>query len=97
VGLWLVVFPLNAPAYHPQPGPIKSRPNRKVVARAYFGASSKENSGEEFILFVYAANRAATRHFRAYLRAAGRTGSYPGMSELPKGIKKLAQITVVRR
>lgn len=97
VEFWVVVQPLLAPQYHPQPGPVARSADGQFLSVAYFGESALKASGEKFILLIVSASSTGGQAFRNYLSQAKSRGTYPGLPGLPAGTQPTAQITVVRK
>ena len=90
---WLIVQPILAPDYWPQDDALHPDPLSQFRAVAYFGQSTTQNSGEEFILMIVSASQDASQRFREFVG----TGSMQhGMQSLPSGSRVLKQITVKR-
>jgi len=90
---WIVVYPVAAPAYWPQPGPLQLDSAGGFRTSVYFGASPLQNVGEQFITRLLIASPAASARFRAFL---GQPASL-GLAALPPGVQTLATVTVTRR
>jgi hypothetical protein len=91
---WIVVYPVLAPAYWPQPGPLQLDSAGHFAATVYFGASATQNIGEQFITRLVIASPAASARFRAFL---GPPAPSQGLPALPPGVQTLATVTVTRR
>jgi hypothetical protein len=89
---WLVVQPIVAPQYWPQPGPLRTDVNGQFNAVAYFGLSATQNSGEGFLLMIVSASQDASQRFRDFLKTPQTTG----MQGLPDGAQILIKISVKR-
>jgi hypothetical protein len=91
---WIVVYPVLAPAFWPQPGPLQLDSAGGFRTSVYFGASATQNIGEQFITRLVIASPAASARFRAFL---GPPASSQGLPALPPGVQTLATVTVTRR
>jgi hypothetical protein len=89
--IWLLVYPVSAPAYWPQPGPLRPV-NSQFYASATIGQSATTNKGEKFILIIVEAPPAVSQRFQYF-------DSHPegtGLPKLPDGTTPLTQIAVIR-
>jgi hypothetical protein len=94
IDAWIVLYPTQAPAFWPQPGPLALNPAGRFRTSVYVGAGATQNIGENFIVYLVAASPAASARFRAF---AGPPVQSQGMSALPPDVKTLETITVTRR
>jgi hypothetical protein len=90
---WIVVYPIKAPAYWPQPGPLHLDQAGGFRTSVYCGASATQNVGEKFIVRLVIAPAAASASFRAFL---GPPAPSQGMPALPDGVQTLTTVTVTR-
>ena len=90
---WIVVYPVLAPAYWPQPGPLLLDSAGGFRTLVYFGASQLQDIGEQFITRLVIASPAASAYFRAFVASA----QSQGLPALPSGAQTLATVTVTRR
>lgn len=91
--IWLVVRPVTAAAYRPQPGPLHVDVQGLFDAVAVFGQSSTQNRGERFILMLVSATPSASQYFELFGSSHSQGASLP---TLPDGTQILAEITVER-
>jgi hypothetical protein len=89
---WIVVYPVSAAAYWPQPGPLLLDPTGGFRTSAYFGANQAPASGETFIAYLVIAPQAASQRFRTFVAQPPQNG----LPTLPSGVQTLAKITVTR-
>lgn len=90
---WIIVQPVSAPAFWPQPGPLALLPTGAFRASVYFGASATQDTGDEFIVLLVAAPPAASSRFEEFVAS----NPNQGMPRLPPGLLALSQLTVTRR
>jgi len=90
---WIVVEPVSAPAFWPQPGPLALGPTGAFRTSVYFGASAAQNIGDQFIVLLVVADHAANSLFQSFVIS----NPSMGMSRLPSRLPTLAQVTVTRR
>jgi hypothetical protein len=88
---WLVIEPVPAPAYWPQPGPLLLL-GGKFDTPATFGQNPATNSGDRFILIIVEATPDVSQQFTYFVN---HLQGY-GLQRLPAGSTALAQITVIR-
>ncbi len=91
---WIVVTPVLAPTYWPQPGPLQLDSKGSFRTSIYFGASTTQNIGENFIVRLVVAPPAASARFRDFL---AQPSPSQGLPTLPPGVHTLTQVTVTRR
>jgi hypothetical protein len=90
--IWLVVLPVFAPGYWPQPGPVVLDPHGQFHAFAYFGNPAIDKGdykGEKFILMIVEASPVASQQFRHFKIDP------QGLPGLPAGITVLTEIMVI--
>ena len=95
--LWIVVQPVQSPAYHPQTSKIPKQSNNKWKAVAYVGRSAKHNIGEEFIIHLVSATTSASSNFNAYLIESAKRKSWVGLDLLPNGATVIDSVSVIRK
>jgi hypothetical protein len=98
--IWPVVY-ING-RYHPQDE--GGRAAAKVSGNWYqtirFGDCTRPleyDRGKPFQLIVVTANDSANAEFEKYLITGLASGSYPGLIELPRGVKEHVRIMVIRQ
>jgi hypothetical protein len=91
---WIIVYPISAPAHWPQPGPLPLDPAGGFRTSVYFGASTKQHTGEAFVVRLVIASPTASDLFRAFLSPPG---AGQGLSALPEGVQTITTVTVTRR
>jgi hypothetical protein len=90
---WVVIEPVSAPAFWPQPGPLALLPTGAFRASVYFGASAAQDARDQFIVLLVAAPPAASSRFQAFVAS----NPSQGIPRLPPGLLTLSQVTVTRR
>lgn len=88
---WIVIYPVQAPAYWPQAGPLKLDSAGSFRATAVFGSTATGNIGEDFVVRLVITSAAATARFRTFL-----AHSSQGLSKLPAGVRTLTWVKVIR-
>ncbi len=97
VNLWLVVQPVESPHYHPQPGPVPIDNDGQWRGIVYLGESPRKNVGEEFLLFLIAANPDISQVFTDYLENSASQNRWIGLQTLPHGSTTIDSVRLVRR
>lgn len=88
---WIVIYPVLAPAYWPQKGPLLLDSAGGFRATAVFGSTATQNIGEHFVVRLVITSAAATARFRSFLADPSH-----GLSKLPAGARTLTRVTVIR-
>jgi len=91
--IWLVVRPVGAATYQPQPGPLHPDVDGLFDGVAVFGHSPTQNRGERFILMIVEATPSASQYLELFAGSHPQGASLPA---LPDGTQILTQITVQR-
>ena len=98
--IWPVVY-ING-RYHPQDeaGKAASKVGGNWYQTIRFGDCTRPpeyDRGKPFQLIVVTANDSANAEFERYIKAGQSTNAWPGLIELPPGIKEHVRIVVIRQ
>jgi hypothetical protein len=97
--IWPIVY--IGGKYHPQDegGKAASKADGKWYQTVRFGdcTQAAKDVGKRFQLIIVTANEQANKVFEDYITTGQRTGAWPGMANLPQGIKEHVRIVVIRQ
>ena len=88
---------MEAPNYHPMPGPIAKLQNKKWHSIAYLGESKLKNIGEEFVIHLVSCTSVVSKEFSSYIEQTDKSKDWTGIKNYPDNIKFHHSIRVIRK